>query len=204
MKSLQAHDLLWGMTARQLEKSAPAWAVEAMRAGHPVVVRRAITDSSRVAVGIRGRARHQRYATQMLRAAIRRCVSPEQLLDVNLQQFPHLQERLLRISKIMNSFAVQWGYTGSVGFELASGIQAVHEQSDIDLLVRMPNYLSKQIAQNMLQQLAETTDKLDVQLQTPQGGVALKEWATSSGKVLLKRHDAAVLVENPWQEKEVI
>ncbi|MGB9038247.1 MAG: phosphoribosyl-dephospho-CoA transferase, partial [Acinetobacter calcoaceticus] len=27
---------------------------------------------------------------------------------------------------------------------------------------------------------------------------ALKEWARNSGKVLLKRADGAVLVENPW------
>ena len=44
MKALQAHDLLWGMTVDQLDGSAPIWAIEAMQAGHPVVVRRAITD----------------------------------------------------------------------------------------------------------------------------------------------------------------
>lgn len=204
MEALQAHDLLWGMTTQTLENSAPAWAIEALQAGHPVVVRRAITDSSMVAIGIRGSARHQRYATQMPKSAVIRCVNPEQLVNVDLRLFLHLQQRLVGISKVMNRFAVQWGYTGSVGFELATGIQTVHVQSDIDLIMRMPNYLDKQLAHQMLIQLEETTEKVDVQLQTPHGGVALKEWARGSSKVLLKSSHAAVLVENPWQEKEFI
>lgn len=202
MKALQAHDLLWGMTVDQLDGSAPIWAIEAMQAGHPVVVRRAITDSAMVAVGIRGKARHQRYATQMPKAAIIRCVSPEQLVNIDLQAFPHLQQRLVGIANVMEYFAVQWGYAGSVGFELATGIRVVHAQSDIDLIMRMPNYVDKQLAYQMLIQLEETTEKVDVQLQTPHGGVALKEWARGSSKILLKSSHAAVLVENPWQEKE--
>ena len=204
MKALQAHDLLWGMTVDQLDGSAPIWAIEAMQAGHPVVVRRAISDSSMVAVGIRGKARHQRYATQMPKPAIIRCVSPEQLVNIDLQAFPHLQKRLVGIANVMEYFAVQWGYSGSVGFELATGIRVVHAQSDIDLIMRMPNYLDKQLAYQMLIQLEETTEKVDVQLQTPHGGVALKEWARGSSKILLKSSHAAVLVENPWQEKEFI
>lgn len=204
MKALQAHDLLWGMTVDQLDGSAPIWAIEAMQAGHPVVVRRAITDSAMVAVGIRGKARHQRYATQMPKAAIIRCVSPEQLVNIDLQAFPHLQQRLVGIANVMEYFAVQWGYAGSVGFELATGIRVVHAQSDIDLIMRMPNYVDKQLAHQMLIQLEETTEKVDVQLQTPHGGVALKEWARGSSKILLKSSHAAVLVENPWQEKEFI
>lgn len=204
MKALQAHDLLWGMTVDQLDGSAPIWAIEAMQAGHPVVVRRAITDSAMVAVGIRGKARHQRYATQMPKAAIIRCVSPEQVLNIDLQAFPHLQQRLVGIANVMEYFAVQWGYAGSVGFELATGIRVVHAQSDIDLIMRMPNYVDKQLAHQMLIQLEETTEKVDVQLQTPHGGVALKEWARGSSKILLKSSHAAVLVENPWQEKEFI
>ena len=204
MKALQAHDLLWGMTVDHLDGSAPIWAIEAMQAGHPVVVRRAITDSAMVAVGIRGKARHQRYATQMPKSAIIRCVSPEQLVNIDLQAFPHLQQRLVGIANVMEYFAVQWGYAGSVGFELATGIRVVHAQSDIDLIMRMPNYLDKQLAHQMLIQLEETTEKVDVQLQTPHGGVALKEWARGSSKILLKSSHAAVLVENPWQEKEFI
>lgn len=204
MKALQAHDLLWGMTVDHLDGSAPIWAIEAMQAGHPVVVRRAITDSSMIAVGIRGNARHQRYATQMPKPAIIRCVSPEQLVNIDLQAFPHLQQRLVGIANVMEYFAVQWGYAGSVGFELATGIRVVHAQSDIDLIMRMPNYLDKQLAHQMLIQLEETTEKVDVQLQTPHGGVALKEWARGSSKILLKSSHAAVLVENPWQEKEFI
>ena len=72
-----AHDLLWGMTAQQLPVDAPAWAVESIGAGQPVVVRRAVSTAGRIAVGVRGRLREQRYGTSMAMAAITRRVSPE-------------------------------------------------------------------------------------------------------------------------------
>ena len=73
------------------------------------------------------------------------------------------------------------------------------ENSDIDLLIRTEGFLTKDEAKQLLHQLEQTELKLDVQLQTPKGGVALKEWARTTGKVLLKRNDGAVLVNNPWQ-----
>lgn len=46
-----AHDLLWGMPPGQLPADAPAWAVESLGAGQPVVVRRAVSEAGQVAVG---------------------------------------------------------------------------------------------------------------------------------------------------------
>ena len=39
---MNAHDLLWGMIPAHLPVDAPGWAVEALSAGHPVVVRRRV------------------------------------------------------------------------------------------------------------------------------------------------------------------
>ena len=196
---LQAHDLLWGMTLDCLEADLPTWVKAAIAQNQPVVVRRATTDPTLVAVGIRGTARHQRYAAHMPIAAITKQLKPEALSDVNLHSFPHLMNRLQMIHKILNQKNWVWGYTGSVGFELATGIQIVTENSDIDLLIRTEEFLKKDEAKQLLHQLEQTELKLDVQLQTPNGGVALKEWARTTGKVLLKRNDGAVLVNNPWQ-----
>ena len=40
---------------------------------------------------------------------------------------------------------------------------------------------------------------VDLQLQTPFGAVALREWAGSSRRVLLKAASGAHLVIDPWQ-----
>ncbi|MCG9504837.1 MULTISPECIES: malonate decarboxylase holo-ACP synthase [Acinetobacter] len=195
---LEAHDLLWGMTVDCLADDAPHWVREVLQRGDPVVVRRAITPENQVAVGIRGQFRHQRYAAQMPRIAINRQLKPEELTHVDLQQFEHLAERLQSISSIMKNFSGCWGYTGSFGFELATGIKTVTQQSDIDLLIRAEQPFAKKQAIELLENFQQAGLNVDIQLQLPQGGLALKEWAGNSGKVLLKRSDGAVLVENPW------
>jgi len=195
---LEAHDLLWGMTADCLADDAPLWVKEVLLRGDPVVVRRAIAPVDQVAVGVRGKFRHQRYAMQMPRSAITKQLKPEALTHVNTQQFEHLAERLQSISNIMKSFSGCWGYTGSFGFELATGIETVTQQSDIDLLIRAEQPFAKKQAIELLENFQQAGLNVDIQLQLPQGGLALKEWAGNSGKVLLKRSDGAVLVENPW------
>jgi len=195
---LEAHDLLWGMMVDCLTDDVPLWVEEVLQRGDPVVVRRAITSPDQVAVGVRGQLRHQRYAAQMPRSAITRQLKPEALTHVNTQQFEHLAERLQTISSIMKNFSECWGYTGSFGFELATGIQTVTQQSDIDLLIRAEQLFAKKQAIVLLENFQKAGLNVDIQLQLPQGGMALKEWARNSGKVLLKRAEGAVLVENPW------
>lgn len=51
---VNAHDLLWGMTPAHAPADAPAWVLEALAAGHPVVVRRAVASPGQVAVGYAG------------------------------------------------------------------------------------------------------------------------------------------------------
>ncbi|WP_032881622.1 malonate decarboxylase holo-ACP synthase [Acinetobacter sp. WC-323] len=195
---LEAHDLLWGMSADALAEDAPLWVKAVLQRGDPVVVRRAITAADQVAVGIRGQFRHQRYAAVMPRSTITRQLKPEALTQVAIHQFKHLAERLQSISSIMKNFSGCWGYTGSFGFELATGIATVTAQSDIDLLIRTEQPFAKQQAIELLENFQQAGLNVDIQLQLPQGGLALKEWASNSGKVLLKRPDGAVLVGNPW------
>jgi len=195
---LEAHDLLWGMTVDCLVDDAPLWVKEVLLRGDPVVVRRAITPVDQVAVGVRGQFRYQRYAAQMPRSAISKQLKPEALTHVDTQKFEHLAERLQTISNIMKNFSGCWGYTGSFGFELATSIKTVTEQSDIDLLIRAEQPFAKKQAIELLENFQQAGLNEDIQLQLPQGGLALKEWAGNSGKVLLKRPDGAVLVENPW------
>lgn len=191
---MNAHDLLWGMTPAHLPADAPAWAKDAVGT---VVVRRAIVAPGFVAVGVRGRLREQRFAALMPMAAVQRRVAPEALRDVvSTRDLPALQA-LDQLRPVLAPLS--WGVTGSAGFELATGIEALHAQSDLDLILRTPEPLDRNDARDLLATLDEVTCAVDLQLQTPFGAVALREWGGPSRRVLLKTAKGAHLVIDPWQ-----
>jgi len=197
------HDLLWGLTPAQLPANAPGWVAEALNLGQPVVVRRALTASDQVPVGVRGVLREQRFATLMPRALVERCVRPEALIDIEVcaQDWPALQA-LHYLRPVLNASGLVWGVSGSAGFELATGLPTLHQQSDLDLILRAPQALSRRQADGLLQQLDNPFCRVDLQLQTPLGAVALAEWAGTARRVLLKRADGAQLVLDPWCAQE--
>lgn len=203
MSAPQAHDLLWGMPLGALPEQAPDWAWQAIATGQPVVVRRAVTHEDQVAMGIRGAQRQQRLGCVMPKAAIQRIVKPEQLIVVDAEQFPVIAEKVQPIAQVLQATEWTWGITGSTGFELATGLQVTHANSDLDILIRMPNELSKADAKALWDDLQQTSVRMDVQLQTPHGGVALADWANARHQVLLKRSQGAVLVDNPWMVQKV-
>lgn len=194
---MNAHDLLWGMTPAHLPADAPAWVRDAISAGHPVVVRRALAEPGYVAVGVRGRLREQRFATVMPIVAVQRRVTPQDLRSaVSTRDLPALRA----LDQLRPVLAQQdWGVTGSAGFELASGIEALHARSDLDLMLRTPGLLERNAARDLLALLDSAECAIDLQLQTPFGAVALREWAGESRRVLLKTTHGAHLVFDPWQ-----
>ena len=197
-----AHDLLWGMTPAQLPADAPQWAVESLAAGQPVVVRRAVSAEGWVAVGIRGVLREQRLAAFMPVDSIAGRVSPEALCHAECERDLPVMQALKQLRPMLDDCGWVWGVSGSAGFELASGFSALHEGSDLDLILRTPQPLSRTRAQALLATLDTAMCVVDMQLQTPFGAVALREWAGSSNRVLLKSASQACLVLDPWNPQE--
>lgn len=197
-----AHDLLWGMTPEQLPADAPAWVVESISAGQPVVVRRAVSAAGQVAVGVRGRLREQRYAASMAIASVSRRVQPEQLCHVDIDRDLPVIRALKQLRPLLDDCGWTWGISGSAGFELASGFTALHEGSDLDLILRAPQPLSRVQARELVRVLDSVACAVDMQLQTPLGAVALREWAGSPNRVLLKSAIEASLVIDPWNPQE--
>lgn len=199
MNALLPHDLLWGMTAQQLPADAPSWVSAALSAGHPVVVRRALSEAAWVPVGVRGALREQRYGALMPVSAVQRCVRPEDLCSVSSPRALAALQALAQLRPVLDQLPWQWGVSGSAGFELASGVPALHERSDLDLILRTPQPLDRQQAREVLALLDSAVCPVDLQLQTPLGAVALREWAGSSSRVLLKSRHGAHLSLDPWQ-----
>ncbi|NWD78087.1 malonate decarboxylase holo-ACP synthase [Pseudomonas gingeri] len=197
------HDLLWGLTPAQLPEGAPGWVAEALRLGQPVVVRRALTAPDQVPVGVRGALREQRFATLMPRALVERCVRPEALIDIEIcaQDWPALQA-LHYLRPLLKASGLVWGVSGSAGFELASGLPTLHPKSDLDLILRVPQALSRRQAKGLLQQLDNPFCRVDLQLQTPLGALALAEWAGTAQRVMLKQAGGVQLLLDPWDLRE--
>lgn len=196
-----AHDLLWGMSAAQLDAGAPDWAREVLAAGQPVVVRRGPAPVGQVAVGVRGRGREQRYASWMPLAAISRRLAPEQLTGGGAGQdaWPALRA-LAWLAPQLDALGLSWGVTGGAGYQLATGQTVLHGNSDLDLLLRAPQPLQRSAAAELLALLDRALCRVDLQLETPAGAIALREWAGPAPQVLLKTSIGPRLVRDPWQE----
>ncbi|NUT75189.1 malonate decarboxylase holo-ACP synthase [Pseudomonas sp. C1C7] len=202
VSTLMAHDLLWGMSPEQLPADAPAWVIDSLSAGQPVVVRRAVSVAGQVAVGVRGRLREQRYAASMAIDSMTRRVQPEALCHVDSPRDLPALRALKQLRPLLDRCGWTWGVSGSAGFELASGFEALHEGSDLDLILRTAQPLSRVHARALVAQLDAAQCVVDMQLQTPFGAVALREWAGASSRVLLKNASQACLVLDPWNPQE--
>lgn len=197
-----AHDLLWGMPPAQLPADAPPWAIESLAAGQPVVVRRALSAEGLIAVGVRGLLREQRLAAFMRIDSIVRRVSPEALCHVDSARDLPVMQALRQLRPMLDDCGWVWGVSGSVGFELASGFAAMHAASDLDLILRAAQPITRHQARELVAFFDRAACRVDMQLQTPFGAVALREWASASARVLLKNARQAQLVVDPWQPLE--
>ena len=197
----QPHDLLWGMPSADLPADAPAWAIQTVAAGQPVVVRRAACASGWVAVGVRGQGREQRLAALMRVRDIHRQLNPEALRGAGQSPWPALRA-LVSVAPVPDASGLAWGPTGGVGYQLATGCNVVHGASDLDLLVRTPQFMTRAKARELLDILDCGPCRIDVQLETPAGAVALREWAGLARRVLLKSALGARLVADPWNALE--
>lgn len=209
------HDLLW-LSAPEALTLAPgeqaSWASVAWLTYAPVVVRRAtLPDPEQVAVGLRGRQRHERAAATVARAWIAQHVTPETVASAegwhDHPRRPHLAalHTLATLAPILTDLDVRWGVTGGVGFALASGLDVLHEDSDLDLLIRAPQPLSLAQAHALAKHMAEINPlgmrpRVDIQVEAPAGAFALAEWLRTGGPVMLKTATGPMLVPDPWRD----
>lgn len=203
-RTFEAHDLL-RLSALPAAHDAPAWLPSAFAEAAFAVVRRASAPAGFIAVGFRGAQRSQRYGTFAAREAVLSVYAPEDLVDRppnperrGLKAFTALRE--IRARQCLD--ALVWGPTGSVGFELATTYPSATATSDLDLLIRVPAPLDREHARALRERLSsierEYGLRVDTQLETPAGGVALGEWAQDKPRVLARSATGPRLVHDPW------
>lgn len=204
MRGYRAHDLLW-LDTMPAGEALPAWATPAWLRQAPLVVRRATTAPGRLPVGLRGALRSERHACEIDVAQVLRRVTPEMLsarvaaIAVDGRQSGALAA-LRTVAPLLDATGRAWGPTGGVGFALASGLPVLREDSDLDLVLRLP--APPDAAQmEALRDIAAavTTCRLDLQIDTGHGGFAWAEWAAGRSTILLKTKRGPLLTATPWE-----
>lgn len=202
--TLRPHDLIWLTTRDALEDIHESWVDTAWHTGLPIVVRRDVDGNGRIPVGVRGLKRDQRAAGWVNPHQIARIVSPEQLsAEESLLRSPFITQPPVQVAVQLSrtSWPWTWGITGSTGYALATGIAVIHADSDLDLLIRAPEPLSRTVLLSWQSQLEGALCRVDTQVETPLGGFALNEWLRD-GKTLLKTDRGPRLTANPWAWEE--
>lgn len=198
------HDLIWIDSPRQLacRQPVPAWVTALWSPRLPLVVRRDCGLQERIPVGVRGTLRSERAAAWVNAGDITRVVSPEMLVQRFIEQ-PSGESEALPVMRALRKIASlnwpwAWGVTGSCGYMLASGVGVCRADSDLDLLIRCPRPMVSRDFSALMDLLPMLPCRMDIQLETPMGGVALAEWLRG-GKVMVKTSGGPLLADDPWR-----
>jgi phosphoribosyl-dephospho-CoA transferase len=169
-------------------------------AGTPyAVVRRGRSDAGFLPIGVRGLKRNERYAAWIRDSAVQRLVSPEEIKDMSGARDLPAFEALRSLRDRWSDLKMPWGPTGSVGFEIVSGVPAVTRASDLDLLLDAEQWLSPALAGKLLADAACESVNVDIQARTPGGIISLVEYVASPVSLMLRQSDGEVRMGDPWQ-----
>ena len=187
-------------------KSAPLWVANALRAAPWVVVLRAASSQGRVAVGVRGTARSQRFAMRIHETAVMEVLTPEDLTMriAELKRALPATRALRALSALLAKAGVPWGPTGSVAFELASGVPAVTLSSDLDVLIRPVGLPARAWMMRLHVALQRLPARVDCQVETDDGALALCELVSGAREVLLRTPTGPRLIPAPWPNAAVM
>ncbi|WEV50511.1 malonate decarboxylase holo-ACP synthase [Lactobacillus sp. ESL0731] len=187
-----------------IQQPLPSWAQKVLTQAPYVIVRRG-KQGTQIPVGIRGFTKNQRFASFLPRNKWRKLISPQQALTylpklaqerAQLPAFTKLQ----KIMPLLDNY--DWGVSGSLQFELVTGLPVVSLTSDIDVILTNMRPLSHQEARALIERLQAIYPAVhvDIQVVSGQNGFSLEEFAQQRAMtILLKTATGPKLVSDPWQ-----
>lgn len=149
-----------------------------------------------IAVGVRGASRSERYATEVHPDDVREVVEPEDLAHMPARRELAVMSTLQTVRPLLDDTGLRWGPTGSVGFELTTGIPTATAESDLDLLVRVPRG-SEEVLRCLAalhREFGHLAVRVDCQVETSAGAVALTELVGGPSEVMVRTAEGPRLV----------
>jgi phosphoribosyl-dephospho-CoA transferase len=180
----------------------PPWVRPALQHTPWAVVRRAPAPNGKLAVGVRGTAREERWGGLIELSKVVLTKRPSQLrcslAHDSRRTIPALKA-LTFVETVLAHMDLDWGPAGSVGFELATGKPVATEGSDLDVVLFTSRRIDAVTARDLWLALAASPTKVDLRIETPLCGFSLEEYARSeSAKILIRMPSGRQLVEDPW------
>jgi phosphoribosyl-dephospho-CoA transferase len=128
-------------------------------------------------------------------ADVAETVAPENLAHRTSRDVQAMRA-LAGVRAALDRTALRWGPTGSVGFELATGVSTATEESDLDLLVRIPRLTPETLAQlaELDRLFADQPARIDCQVETDCGAFALTELIGGEPEILMRAATGPKLV----------
>jgi phosphoribosyl-dephospho-CoA transferase len=193
--------------ALEWESGPPQWVSETLPRAPFVVMRRPLPRAEAFPVGIRGAARSQRAAAWIPVGAVQECITPQMLAAQHVWRQRRDFAIMPAVAVLEEAAAIldghgmagRWGPGGSVGFELASGVPSTTPTSDLDIVLDAAASMARADAAGLHTELSALTVKIDVLLETPNGAVALAEYAKSVDAILLRSPQGPRLTRDPWR-----
>jgi phosphoribosyl-dephospho-CoA transferase len=153
-------------------------------------------------VGVRGDNRGQRFAAWVPLSAISQLISPEDVVGHIDDIDPDfaVAKAAKSASDLLKTFGLTWGVTGSVGFTLATGFNAIHAASDLDLVVRVgaETVIGEREWRHISTSLASLPCRVDARICAPIGEISLDEYVTTSSEpVLVRTAEGPKLILDP-------
>lgn len=196
---LRVHDLLRLRRPAVEGADQPAWVAGALARAPWVVMRRNVVLHGKLAVGVRGATRAERFAALIDPDMVLERAAPEDLAPGGrLARAPfraHLSfDAMARLAPVLDAAGLVWGPGGAAGFELASGVETLTSVSDLDIVLRSDGPLRLSDLGAAAEAAGGAPVRVDVVVETPAGGVALDELLGPSEGVLLRTRDGPRLV----------
>ena len=134
-------------------------------------------------------------------ATVTEVLSPEALAvrtPAHMKPVLPAARALRAAAPLLDEAGLPWGPTGSVGFELASGLRTVSPTSDLDLLLRSTRLPARATLMRLHVELRRLPARVDCQVETDDGAIALGELLSGAPDVLVRTPTGPRLTPAPW------
>jgi phosphoribosyl-dephospho-CoA transferase len=186
--------------------SEPSWVKASVERSPWVVVRRALAPEGLIAVGVRGKQRHERWGGFVRREQITERAAPCDLRTPTISSgrvsLPAMQA-LRYLEKQFSQLALEWGPGGSIGYEIATGHLTATQNSDLDLIIRAPGRLEPGFATDLLATIKAAPVQVDPRIETLSCGFSLQEYCSNAGLTILVRTPVGYeFSDDPWTPRQ--